>query len=366
MKKGKVVLSMLLILVMTICGGCATSEVEVKIGTAGNVSVTETTLLQKNVVDKVLSVMEKDPDATAAMVVKNCKEELDKMEKVTEDGVEYYKSTETKKYTSYGAAEKELKDNVNLSGVNIGADHVYMAMYLDQDASDYNVDNLSQYETLINQYGFTTEEIEELLRAVTAKVSISFENPITYCDDAATIQGKTATWTFTQDSLANYGKGLHVFYAETMTESKIKTDKTAPVVSGVANKGYYKNKSVKVKDNTGVAVVLVDGKQAEESFKLNTYAQGKRTIVAYDFSGNKKNVTFTYDNTKPTVSGVKNKITYKKAVKIKYADKYGVKAATLNGKKFKSGKKVSKKGSYTVKVTDKAGNSTVVKFKIKK
>lgn len=365
MKKGKWLLSVLMVVVMAVCAGCATSGVEVEIGSNGKVTVTETTLLQRDVVDKVMSALAKDPE-TAASVTEIYDQYLDKMEKVTEDGVEYYKSVEPKSYNSYSEAEKELKDKVDLSGADIAADHIYMAMYLEKDVSGYNSGMLSQYESVLTGYGFTVEEVQQLLAAVTIKVNVSFENAVTYCDDAATIQGKTATWTFTQDSLANYGKGLHVFYAETMTESKIKTDKTAPVVSGVANKGYYKNKSVKVKDNTGVAVVLVDGKQAEESFKLNTYAQGKRTIVAYDFSGNKKNVTFTYDNTKPTVSGVKNKITYKKAVKIKYADKYGVKAATLNGKKFKSGKKVSKKGSYTVKVTDKAGNSTVVKFKIKK
>lgn len=44
----------------------------------------------------------------------------------------------------------------------------------------------------------------------------------------------------------------------------------------------------------------------------------------------------------------------------------GVKSAKLNGKTITSGKKVSKKGTYTLKVTDKANNTKTVKFKIKK
>ena len=37
----------------------------------------------------------------------------------------------------------------------------------------------------------------------------------------------------------------------------------------------------------------------------------------------------------------------------------------LGKKKVKSGVKVSKAGTYTLKVTDKAGNKTTVKFTIK-
>lgn len=73
------------------------------------------------------------------------------------------------------------------------------------------------------------------------------------------------------------------------------------------------------------------------------------------------------DTTAPTVKGVKNKKKYKKAVTIKFSDKQsGIKKATLNGKKIKSGKKVKKKGSYTLNVWDKAGNKKTVKFTIKK
>jgi hypothetical protein len=73
------------------------------------------------------------------------------------------------------------------------------------------------------------------------------------------------------------------------------------------------------------------------------------------------------DTKKPTVSGVKNGKTYKKAVTITFSDDAsGVKSAKLNGKSIKSGKTVSASGSYTLVVTDKAGNKKEIKFKIKK
>ena len=71
------------------------------------------------------------------------------------------------------------------------------------------------------------------------------------------------------------------------------------------------------------------------------------------------------DKTKPTITGVKNGAAYKKPVVIKFNDASGIKSAKINGKKLKSGTKVSKKGSYTVTVVDKKGNSKTVKFKIR-
>jgi hypothetical protein len=111
-------------------------------------------------------------------------------------------------------------------------------------------------------------------------------------------------------------------------------------------------KTAKVKDtDTPVSVKLSDG-----SHKVTV-----KTVNA------KKTFTVKVDSTKPTVSGVKNGKTYSKAVTIKFSDETsGIKKATLNGKTIKTGKKVTKAGSYTLKVTDKAGNTRTIKFKIKK
>ena len=165
-------------------------------------------------------------------------------------------------------------------------------------------------------------------------------------------------------------------------------DKTAPSVKNIENKGVYgSNAKAEITDkDSSVAKIFVDGTDVTSevpidmdsasgnitdisyiySYSLSDLKEGSHTIEAEDKVGNKTTVAFTYDKTAPKVTGVKNNKTYKKAVTIKVSDKYGVKSVKLNGKKIKSGKKVTKKGSYKLVVTDKAGNKTTVTFKIKK
>ena len=72
------------------------------------------------------------------------------------------------------------------------------------------------------------------------------------------------------------------------------------------------------------------------------------------------------DKTSPKITGVKNNGTYNKAVKVSYKDASAIASATLDGKKIKSGKKVTKAGKHTVVVKDVFGNKSTVKFTIKK
>lgn len=71
------------------------------------------------------------------------------------------------------------------------------------------------------------------------------------------------------------------------------------------------------------------------------------------------------DLTAPSIKGVKNNKVYKKPITVKFSDASGIKKATLNNKNIKSGTKVSKKGTYILKVTDKIGNTKKIKFTIK-
>lgn len=82
---------------------------------------------------------------------------------------------------------------------------------------------------------------------------------------------------------------------------------------------------------------------------------------------------FAADKTKPSVTGVKNGKSYRGKVTVKVSDKdSGVKSAviknTKTGKtyaKFTGSKKVTKKGKYSVTVTDNMGNKKTVKFTVK-
>lgn len=133
-------------------------------------------------------------------------------------------------------------------------------------------------------------------------------------------------------------------------------------------------------------ILLVKGKVTDANIKGNMWStrsgalditsaqntviseNGDYTLRITDRDGNMVLKSFSAshtDKTAPTVAGVEDGAVYKKAVTIKFADA-NLLSATLNGKKISTGKKVSAKGSYTLIVTDRAGNETTVKFKIKK
>ena len=73
---------------------------------------------------------------------------------------------------------------------------------------------------------------------------------------------------------------------------------------------------------------------------------------------------FFIDKKKATTN-VKDGATYKIGKKVVFKDAGGIKSAKLNGKKIKSGKKLTKKGSYVLQIKDYAGNVKKVKFKVK-
>lgn len=71
---------------------------------------------------------------------------------------------------------------------------------------------------------------------------------------------------------------------------------------------------------------------------------------------------FKLDIVPPVISGAK---TGTSPVTIRAKDSgTGIHKITINGKTIKSGTKITKAGSYTVKATDKVGNTRTVKFKI--
>lgn len=91
--------------------------------------------------------------------------------------------------------------------------------------------------------------------------------------------------------------------------------------------------------------------------------EGKYAVKYKTASGKSGKIKFCIDQTAP-FTNIKNNKIYKK-VTIHFGDKLsGVKTATLNGKKIKSGKTVTKAGMYTLKITDRAGNRMIRKFKI--
>ncbi len=159
-----------------------------------------------------------------------------------------------------------------------------------------------------------------------------------------------------QKALSNKKKGKLTFYdAESGIDVSNLTFEGQPALYEIAD----------IKESASSVSSMI-GSYVEYELNYSNLSDGKHTILVYDKGGNYNQYTFTTDTTKPTVSGVKNGKTYKKNVTVKFKDINGIASAKLNGKKIKSGKKITKKGKYTLKVTDKASNVTTVKFSIKK
>lgn len=213
-------------------------------------------------------------------------------------------------------------------------------------------------------------ENAEAMAALTAELqttnvqrTITFPYTVTETNGTLLEDGRTVIWNVDMSSLdltaAQEQQRGYALFGE-------QDAKTAPVFNGAANgKNYNTGVMLNIDSANLLDKVTVNG-ETTESDALFLSAEGVYNITAVDKGGGSSKLKFRIDTTKPSVSGVTNGKTYKKACTIKFSDKgSGVKSAALNGKKISSGKKVTKKGSYTLVVTDKAGNKKTVKFKIK-
>lgn len=195
----------------------------------------------------------------------------------------------------------------------------------------------------------------------------------TNCDLDA--DGKTVR--FNKTHLAK-GETLYAIYSTTAANSKKVT------YSGVTKGKIYKVKKyitinsknvikkVSIKRNGKTykddEIYTVKGKTYDNTYNKFAFVKdGKYVVKTTLINDAVSTLKFTVDRTKPTTN-MKAK-TYKKTSKgkkITFKDATsGIKKATLNGKKIKSGKVVKKTGKYTLIITDKAGNKKTVKFRIK-
>lgn len=146
------------------------------------------------------------------------------------------------------------------------------------------------------------------------------------------------------------------------------------------SKKYTRTKKVKFTSDGVITGYTVNGKKYSPTVYSETDGKGKVTLHKdyYKFkkngkyaikvklsSGYTRTFNYVYDTIKPTAN-VKAGYKYKAGKKLTVKDKYGISKITLDGKKVKNGVKMTKKGTRTLKVYDKAGNVRTVKFKIVK
>lgn len=213
---------------------------------------------------------------------------------------------------------------------------------------------------------------EEMAGVDFADAALTCPYPVYYTNGKVRPDGKTVDFDLTR---IKEGETLYAVF----DKSLYNIDKVE--FSGVKNKGVY-NKFKQVVVKTKGVLTYVNYTEVKADYKEITGGEsiggtntdgyknwyfgtdGVYKLHAQLLNGKKKTVEFTIDTTKPTTN-MKNK-TYKKGVKITFSDKIaGMKSATLNGQKIKSGRKVNKAGSYKLVLTDKAGNTKKVNFKVK-
>lgn len=217
--------------------------------------------------------------------------------------------------------------------------------------TDYNVEelNLQGKQSLYDMYREMGMVIE---------ITIEFPNPVK--ESNGNVSGNKVTWSL--ENLPDDGKLIAVCGDNTM----ISSDHVPPVISGVKNGGLY-NKTVKVSAMDDVSLKMLT--LNEKHYNMSSFfvsRTGTYVLAATDANNNKTTLTFKIDQKKPSIKGVKNGRTYKRKVTLKFYDRNGIRSAKVNGKKVSKNRAVlKKKGRYTVKVTDKAGNRKTVKFRIK-
>lgn len=220
------------------------------------------------------------------------------------------------------------------------------------DSSSSDWDNLSLAESLQNELGF--------------RIDFSITMPNSIIASNGKVSGNTVTWDLASMSadgtmIADAGAGYFT------------SDTTPPVIKGVKNGALIRKKTtITATDDVCLQSISLNGKTLNGvrgvTLGNETFNDGKYTFTATDAAGNHSTVKVTVDQTKPTIKGAKNNKTYKKKVTLRFKDKNGIKKITINGKTIKKttkSKTLRKRGKYTVKVTDKAGNQNKIKFRIK-
>jgi hypothetical protein len=284
-------------------------------------------------------------------------EDIKSAKTVTVNGETYYKfSTTDGLYNESVTGDETVTESTTFSADYYNQyDGITFCMLPDGTGSSDSVSNLisdnSSEDTSASMssgadYDFSILSVKMLDSIILTNGTVSDDGlTVTYClDNGSYSEDGFYAYTASSTSIIR----IRELYDSKWSKTKTIHIDTVDEIKSVKVDG----KTAKVKDtDTGVSVKLPDGNHK----------------VTVKTANAEKTFTVKVDSTKPTVAGVKNGKTYSKAVTIKFSDETsGIKKATLNGKTIETGKKVTKAGSYTLKVTDKAGNTKTIKFKIKK
>lgn len=219
---------------------------------------------------------------------------------------------------------------------------------------------LSGFSEELEQLLASNAELVPLLQAElqNADMQMAITFPYSVADTNGTIQKdhQTVVWKMKQ---IDQSERLYALF-------RTSNSSVAPAYTGAENgKAYNTGVSLKITSENLLERVKINNEVTQSDFMFLS-EEGVYTITAADINGNRSHLSFRIDKTKPVISGVKHARTYQNARTIRFSDPQGsgIQSAVLNGSPIKTGKRVYKKGTYRLNVTDRAGNQKSIMFKI--
>lgn len=215
---------------------------------------------------------------------------------------------------------------------------------------------------------FTIDKTAPVVLGITNGEISKVNKAISFSEGTAVLDGVSFTSGSTVSS-----EGKHTLTvtdaAGNITTITFVIDKTAPTLTVKAGKTAVKVGGISASNVTITARDLFDlTKTATLNGKAFAWPSndcftkdGKYVVTVKDPYGHSTTVTFTVDKTAPKIKAKK----VKGGVSVTVTEaNLSAETVTLNGKKIAWSGKYTKKGSYTVTVSDKAGHKSVSRFEI--
>jgi urease beta subunit len=258
-------------------------------------------------------------------------------------GVEHNQYYNTNRTITFNEGSATLNSVSFNSGTTVTAEGTYVLIVTD----------LAGNVTTIN---FVIDKSDPVVIGVVDGMYYNTNRTITFNEGTATLNGIA----FVSGNIVSQEGTYELIVtslAGNVTTVNFVIDKTAPLVTGVEhNMYYYTNRTITF--NEGSA--LLNGNTISTGTLVSQ--ENNYTLVVTDLAGNVTTVSFVIDKTAPLVTGVEHNQYYNTDRTVTFNEG----SATLNSVLFTSGTTVSDEASYSLIVTDLAGNVTTVNFVIDK
>ncbi|WP_207391706.1 Ig-like domain-containing protein [Exiguobacterium sp. IPBC4] len=198
---------------------------------------------------------------------------------------------------------------------------------------------------------FTVDHVAPVVTGVASQGYNSAVTPL-FTEGTATLNGKSYSSGTAVSAEGKYELIVKDAAGNT-TRVQFHLDFTQVAVSGVENGKTYQRATISFNEGTAT----LNGNAISTGTVVTK--EGDYELIAQDEVGNKSTIRFKIDTTAPTVTGVKDAMTYQQAT-----PNFSEGTALLNGRPFQSGTTVIEEGTHQLVVRDTAGNETALRFTI--